>query len=225
MTYSSRQFDIIFLLSIIVHAVFLLELPRLRFIPPQKSLTNLEITYQKLKIEEAANRKLLEAIEKRASLANLRQNRPLPDTVKAGNPPSFAEKALADKILVHKVQTPAIYERPVKDIVKLPQASSPFIKNPAYINYYQIVRERIKSVARLDNPLSLTGEVFLTFILDANGQLRALRVVDEKSTSNPQLKNLAYSFIEKAAPFPVFPKNLPHQQLSFNVIIEFKISN
>lgn len=226
-SYSSRQFNSILFISLMLHVFFLSELPHFKIIPPQKALTNLEVTYQRMKVAEMVNKKLLEAVEKRMLQPTAKENQQAASQKQKSNPPAFSrESAISkpNKVLVSKIKAAPIEERPLKDIVRLPEVSSPIMKNPAYVNYYQTIREKIKSVAYLDKPLAGDGEVFLTFILNSKGQLKAINVLQDKSVNNPTLQTLASGFIQTAAPFPVFPPELHHGELSFNVIIEFKIT-
>ncbi|MBU2541169.1 MAG: energy transducer TonB [Candidatus Omnitrophica bacterium] len=226
MEHSSAQFKVIILISIFIHAVFLLELPRFKIIPPKKSLTNLEVTYKILKLENALNKKLKQNVNQREDLSKLKKNRLLLKAGDMSSPPAFSQKAdllSTGKVIVRNVQLPTRKEKSPIEIVKLPVVSSPFMSNPAYLSYYQIIREKIKNVAHLNNTLVNEGEVYLSFVVDSSGQLITAKVVNEKSTNNQELQYMAHSFLEKAAPFPVFPPKLKHQQLSFNVIIEFRL--
>ncbi|MEW6170299.1 MAG: TonB family protein [Candidatus Omnitrophota bacterium] len=222
-----RQFNVILVVSILIHYLFLVALPHLKIMPSRKALANLEVTYQKLKSEETVSKKLLQTIEKRLIDNSPLQQKTSPDVSKVANPPPFIDKPTLSetKIHVRKAPTPTIIGKSLKEIVRLPQVSSPVMKNPAYVSYYQVVRDKIKSVAFLNSTIPSGGEVFLSFVLDADGQLLAIQIIDDRSIDNPQLRNLAYNFIKQAAPFPQFPRELKHPKLSFNVIIEFKITD
>ncbi len=222
-----RQFKTLLVVSIFIHYLFLVALPNLKILPSRKALTNLEITYQRLKIEETVSKKLLQTIENRLTDNTSPQQKITPPVNKALNPPPFTDKLspIGSNISVRKVPAPIIIGKQLKEIVRLPKVSSPVMKNPAYASYYQVVRDKIKSVAYLNSPISAGGEVFLSFILDSSGQLIALQIINERSIDNQQLRNLAYNFVKQAAPFPSFPPDLKHPELSFNVIIEFKLTD
>ncbi len=216
MTYPNRTLNFL-LISILAHAILLIGLPRLKIATSGRSLMNLEITYQNIKIDKALREKLSGVAKKKEKRIGLSDN--------LTNPPPYSKISKIDsKPSAQKISTPMIKDKQALGLVKLPQASSPFMKNPAYLSYYEIIREKIKSVADLDSTLDKEGEVCLSFILESNGQLRALKIIDEKSINDQNLRQLAYGFIEKAAPFPPFPSNLNHPRLSFNVIVEFRIS-
>jgi len=59
-----------------------------------------------------------------------------------------------------------------------------------------------------------TGEIYLSFVIGQDGSLRDLRLVEEKSTPNYYLRDIALRSIRAASPFPAFPKELDYPQLS-----------
>jgi TonB family protein len=65
--------------------------------------------------------------------------------------------------------------------------------------------------------------VYLSFIISTEGYLREVRLVEEKSSFSPYLREIALRSIKEASPFPDFPKELDYPQLTFNVVISFEI--
>lgn len=224
MPYSDRLFRNFLLLSIFIHAFILIGLPRLRVMPFRRMNSKLEVTYQNIKAETSVKKRLLEMIEKRLSVNS--GLKPTADLKKIPNPPAYSQDVLRSggRTTGKKISTPAIKEKTLSSFVKLPNVTSPFTKSPAYINYYEVIREKIKAVVDLSTSFSVEGEVYLTFIVDSNGQLKALKLIEDKSIVDQELRQIAYNYVEQASPFPPFPKELKHPQLSFNVIIEFRLS-
>ncbi len=95
--------------------------------------------------------------------------------------------------------------------------------NPTYTSYYQVVREKIKHAAYQGYTRTEMGEVYLSFVISSDGDLKQMRIVDEKSSFSPYLRDIALKSVKHAGPFPKFPKELDYPQLSFNVIVSFEI--
>ena len=112
---------------------------------------------------------------------------------------------------------------PVKKKITLPPVESTQMKNPSYISYYQLVREKIRRAAYQNYSRTETGEIYLSFVISNDGSLRDVRLAEDKSTPSFYLRDIGTRSIKVAAPFPVFPKELDYPQLSFNVIISFEI--
>jgi TonB family protein len=95
-------------------------------------------------------------------------------------------------------------------------------KNPAYMDYYRTIREKIRNNAYSYYDSKDTGEVYLNFVILSDGKLEKASLSPE-STQNETLTKIALSSIEKAAPFPVFPEELKsYSRLQFNISIHFK---
>ncbi|MDD5130680.1 MAG: hypothetical protein PHS66_06525 [Candidatus Omnitrophica bacterium] len=129
-------------------------------------------------------------------------------------------------------QKPAVFSKPafvssevmaIKKKITLPAIEMSRINNPSYINYYQIVREKIRRSAYQNYTHSVTGEVYASFIISNDGYVKDVRFIEEKTTVNDYLKNIALRSVRDASPFPNFPKELDYPQLSFNIIISFEI--
>lgn len=143
-------------------------------------------------------------------------------TAKKINPPPFITKENS----FPRFTKPAFIKPDIiaiKKKITLPPMDMNRINNPSYISYYQIVREKIRRSAYQNYTRTETGEVYLSFIISDDGLLKETRVVEEKSTNAPYLKETALRSIKDASPFPNFPKELDYPQLSFNVVISFEI--
>lgn len=95
-------------------------------------------------------------------------------------------------------------------------------KSSAYMNYYRIIREKIRKTAYQNYKGRDQGKVYLNFNIAKDGSLQAVRF-GQKSANNTDLKTIALGSIKKSAPFPAFPKQLKKfSQLQFNISIYFK---
>jgi hypothetical protein len=141
---------------------------------------------------------------------------------KERNIPFFAKNSLFAPSLLKKPEvSPDIIA--VKKRISLPRVDIDKINNPLYLNYYQIIREKIRRCAYQNYAITDTGEVYISFIVSSMGYLEERRLVDEKSSPNVFLRDIALKSINDASPFPKFPPELNYAQLSFNVIISFEI--
>jgi len=112
-----------------------------------------------------------------------------------------------------------------KRSVSVPVLHSDKITNPKYINYNDQIRNKIENRAYFyaDSPDFQSGEVYLTFVLLANGQLRETKIIESKTRANDYLKTIGLRSIKESSPFPPFPKDLNYPELTFNVIISFEV--
>lgn len=100
--------------------------------------------------------------------------------------------------------------------------SSYLKKNPAYMDYYRLVREKIRTNAYQNYNTRKKGEVTITFLVLKNGTLKAIKL-DPKSVRSKRLRNIALKSIRQSAPFPDFPRELKkYSHLKFNISIYFK---
>lgn len=95
--------------------------------------------------------------------------------------------------------------------------------NPLYLSYYQLIREKIRRAAYQNYNRDASGEVYLSFVISQEGGIKDVRIIDEKSSTNPYLKRIALESVQDASPFPNFPKELDYPQLSFNVVVSFEL--
>jgi len=125
---------------------------------------------------------------------------------------------------IQQTQKPRIAERKKsKRRVTVPALEAHEIKNPQYIQYYQIVRNRIKDRAYANYGKFDAGEVYLTFILDSAGALKRIKVIEERTRANQYLRQISMRSVEESNPFPAFPPELQYPELSFNVIISYEV--
>jgi hypothetical protein len=139
-------------------------------------------------------------------------------------PPLVQELSkLSDKFKLHNKQSVPFEDAHGQRKVSLPEIKSEKINNPVYLNYYQIVRIRIRERAYQNYSRYDSGQVYLTFVLSADGTLRDMKLIEEKTFANPYLREVGFRSVQEASPFPPFPVDLHYPELSFNVIISFEV--
>ena len=106
----------------------------------------------------------------------------------------------------------------------------PFLKpekiaNPKYLSYNHRIREQIKQRAYnyIGSSNFENGQVYLSFIIDAYGQLQQLQIVEDKTDANEYLRKAGMRSVREAAPFPPFPNDLRYPELTFNIVISFEV--
>ena len=100
-------------------------------------------------------------------------------------------------------------------------------RKATYIGYYRSVREKIRYYADrnyLKEGSASQGEVFLSFVVAASGELLHIMIIDAKSIEDPLLRNIAIDSIRDASPFPAFPQGMNQYQVTFNVVISFELN-
>jgi len=143
-------------------------------------------------------------------------------------PPQYSEKLLKNLVpsrddiaLLNKAplnETPVLEKITLTDI--LPDKN--LKDNPDYMDYYRIIREKIRSNAYDYYNNSERGEIRINFILLKDGTVGDLRIKTD-STENTGLKEIAIRSVRTAAPFPAFPESLKeYPRMQFNISIYFK---
>lgn len=223
---NNRTFQIALLISFIAHALIFINGAGFNIFSKEKTEEKMEISYI---LEPAPKKQPVKARE-------MQKNTPLkiPPKISPDKkiPPPFIEKdsslarpkteALREP-LFNKPAFPKPDVIAVKKKITLPPIDIDKINNPSYLTYYQIVREKIRRAAYQSYTRTETGEVYLTFVIANNGFLKDVKLIEEKSSRDPYLKEIALKSIRDASPFPVFDKELDYPQLSFNVVISFEV--
>lgn len=92
-----------------------------------------------------------------------------------------------------------------------------------YINYYQLIREKIRRNLKTRYRDSYgEGDVALVFVLNADGTLALSRVNEGITASGQSLRSVALSSLKDASPFSPFPKGLSVPQMPFTLTVTFK---
>lgn len=218
MMLSNKPYQIALILSLIVHTTIFIGVPTITSNRPQQTKDQVEVTYIKEKIK-------LPTLKFANQMLPKKQNHQ--KYSKSVAPPPYVQKekifSKPDNIFVIKPELVKPEIIAVKKKIDLSESHDKRITNPVYLNYYQIIREKIKQAAYQNYTRLINGEVYLSFIIFNNGKLRDVRINDEKSCSEVYLKDIAKKTVYDASPFPNFPKDLDYPELSFNVIISFEV--
>jgi len=99
------------------------------------------------------------------------------------------------------------------------------INNPVYAAYNEMVRDRIKEKVYANYDKLEKGSVYLTFLLDENGMLKAAQIIPEKTDASLHLQETAMRSLREASPFPVFLKGMNLAEYPFNIEIQYQVSD
>jgi|GEM_PF-1506950 len=216
---SNNTIKIAFVVSLAFHTI-IVGGPVINLLMQKPPAKQFEITYSRIKEYKAlavkvpegakASVKIARSAEKERSLARAQKNIQRAKTAKVQQAPKKNE------IVLHDTKDKDA------DIV-IPPLPKGIEKTPAYLDYVQAVREKIKRTAssRYRQPSS-GGEVFLHFVLLSDGSLSVVKIVNDRSCPDEKLRQLARDAIEYASPFDTFPQDLDYKQLSFSVVISFE---
>jgi hypothetical protein len=100
------------------------------------------------------------------------------------------------------------------------------INNPAYVAYNEVVRHKIEEKV-YDNyryHRMEAGLVYLTFIVGADGNLRAVQVIEDKSNASANLKEISLTSLKQAR-FPPFQKGMTLPEYTFNIEIQYQVKD
>lgn len=113
-----------------------------------------------------------------------------------------------------------------KRSISVPVVTTQKITNPNYVGYNDRIRDKIRNRAYfyIDDPQFQAGEVYLTFIVTSDGNLKDLQIISERSRANDYLKTVGLRSVKESSPFAPFPADLKYPELSFNVVISFEVS-
>lgn len=205
-----KSLTVALLISAIFHLAIILPLPYFNQSLVKKSPYAIKITY--LAAEEIA----LKDVRRKAKPPAAIQHKAPKKEVAAKAKEDLKPKPLDD--LTHLAKP-----TPEHLAIEIPP-ELPKEKEALYLNYYQSIREKIRKIVLNNYPRYIAcGEVCLYFVLTSNGELKEIRVVEERSSQNRLLKEIAERSVYQASPFLAFPKDLNQPQLSFNVIISFEL--
>ena len=216
--FSNRHFRIALIISLITHATIFFKPPQLTFLPLRRKLNQIQLSYIREKDRPLSSR-FDDKISplKSSRQASSKELRPVPIVKK---------EQIFKEVKNIPIKKPDFF-RPeiiaVKKKITMPEFPDKKLTDPAYLDYYQTIRERIKRAAYQNYTRLVNGEVYLSFIILNNGQIKDTKINEEKSSLHSYLKEIAEKSIYDASPFPNFPKDLNFPELSFNVIISFEV--
>lgn len=226
---SNRPFLAAVFISLFAHAAILLQNPDFNFLPKNDKPEKFEISYveESKQPRQIVRDKKFPEVKKEPFL----KLSPMLTAAKVNPPPPFTDNQQVFKKKQESMQQRPFFARSVlskpdiiavKKKITLPALDLDKPDSPSYINYYQLVREKIKRTAYQNYARIEIGEVYLSFVVSADGYIRDMHIVDGKSSYSPYLRQIALNSINDASPFPKFPEDLDYPQLSFNVVISFE---
>ncbi len=212
--------------SIIIHVSILLPLSIINFSEKQKKQNNkIEVNYVKVtQTNTASDRKISQEDLEKIGLRNrliLAEEEKIPSA-------GAKEETIQSDILAGTKdlpQKPNLYKTqfsPRNDI-KLSLLETSKSQNPIYLNYQNFIRENLRRfLYNKYSDIPQRGEVYLTFILNANGSVKQAQVIEDKSTASADLRKIVIESLYDASPFPPLPAALNTPILSFSVTVHFK---
>ena len=99
------------------------------------------------------------------------------------------------------------------------------INNPVYAAYNEMVRDRIKEKVYENYDKMDRGTVYLTFLLDEHGILKAAQIIHEKTDASEHLQEIALKSLREASPFPPFLRGMSLTEYPFNIEIQYQVSD
>lgn len=222
-TAEDEAFKYALLISCAIHLCIIIPLSIVNAHHIRKTTKVIEIAYQRLKMQQ---KEINSPALKNKIAKEGKENRTQVALGKEANPMPFVKdvsKLSESRFELPKKLPAEVVNLEVKRKVSVPPLKSEKINNPIYQDYYQIVRGRIKDRAYANYSKLDSGEVYLTFVIVADGTLKQMKIIDERTKANEYLKAISLKSIQESTPFPPFPPNLNYPELSFNVVISFEL--
>jgi hypothetical protein len=227
----NRFFFIAWGLSLVVHAVVMFTIPSRKSDFSESNVEPISMVYQHLEL--ASSPPLPADIQ---SSRAVQMKDPLPEIELLDKEMFRREDLFQHDSDIPKFSKRSGFERkqtmPVMDSfdhdrkIMIPELTMEKVSNPQYFTYTEAVRNAIRSRAYdyIDAPDLQNGDVYMTFVIGQSGQLKAIRVVEERSRANEFLRRVGVRSIEASDPFPSFPQGLNFQELTFNIKISFQVN-
>jgi len=217
-----RAMDRIFLRALIVSLFghMLLFFPWSGFTdrPSRQSFQDIEISYFEVKPNPPLEIKETTSV----SAAKKEEKQSEQNKIAVKEPPQPREKkeTLPEPKKEEKKSTPVLS----KEEQLVARDFAALSREPVFLDYYRAIREKIKISANRHKPAFFKpGEVCVFFLLNNQGELRRLKIIEAKSSPDAILRDTALSSVEDASPFPPFPQELKREQIAFNIIIAFEV--
>ena len=204
--------------SFLLHAAVLLVMSGMQHAAPPRPLKEVEVSYvrpaQRPQPPPPPSASVAVPMPRPPAVASLGG--------RARPSPGASASALLEP---HAAQTAAVQKLQLPDTIDLSNLTQLSKNAVVYVDYFQLLRERIRQAAMRRYPLRNTqGEVFLTFTVTADGQVPEAHIVEEQSTPEVALRAASLESLRDAAPFPPFPKTLNRPRMTFRIIISYEVS-
>jgi hypothetical protein len=152
----------------------------------------------------------------------------------SNNPKFFSDGTIPVSLAKEKRTLPfgMLYERkPERQTmesnyrVSITPIKSEKINNPVYAAYNEMVRDLIKQKVYENYDKMERGSVYLTFLVDEHGVLKAAKIIPEKTDASEHLQEIAMRSLREASPFPPFLKGMNLTEYPFNIEIQYHVSD
>ncbi len=218
------KFTIALVVSVLIHGTFFIQFSYFRK-PFLKSVMK-ETAFVYFPIQVEADRQSNKRNNKRFSASN--QKMPPKPKILLEKSDVHTETFMKDfskfshDMKLSKKQSIKLKAIEEKRYIAVSDFKSERIKNPIYLTYSNAIRNRIRDMVKANYASNDIGEVYITFVVTANGELQAIKLIREKTTANEYLENLGLGSVRSSSPFPAFPKELGYPELTFNITIAFR---
>ncbi|MDP8213193.1 MAG: hypothetical protein P9X22_07915 [Candidatus Zapsychrus exili] len=230
----NRTFNYALLISFALHCVFVIGFSNSQMKLLKRQIKQIEVTYYKIQPKESKRENLSSKSLKVIEETRIEKEKFSDNIEIASKKEDFFSspgKNIKDiskfekKFKLDKKQAPKIKTLDMGRKIKVPILKSEKITNVKYVSYNQNIRQKIKQMAysHIDHPDFEVGEVYLTFVLSADGSLKDIKIIEERTRANDYLRKIGKRSIKDASPFSSFPKDLNYPELTFNVVISFEI--
>ena len=217
-----RRLKYALLFSLLVHAAVLAQLSFTNIRYFGKAFPRVELTYYKIVPEKKAQEPKVAPDLKKKELDRKTEVR-LQDK---SHPPSFMQdiSKMINEFELPRKQAGAIPEAP-KQQININPLKSEEIKIPQYQSYYQILRRKLEDrlYTNIDFTKSDVGEIYLTFIITADGNLKQFKIIEGRTKASGYLQETTIKSLQEAAPFLPFSSDLNYPELPFNIVITYRM--
>lgn len=204
--------------SVITHVVIFSYKPFSLVLPNIKPLQKFEVSYYKI-VSEPRKDDVKMKLKGEIKVAKVQTKKEDAKLHKAESEQKI--KAAPVKKKETKAEEKKVKKEAEQKKVLLQAAPQPASQTQAYLDYYEILRQKIKGCI-IYPEISSGGEVHLAFAILQDGTLKEVLIDNSKSAPNQLFRDAAVRGVQDASPFPPFPKGLPQDTQSFNVIISFE---
>ena len=223
----NKSLQLAFLISMLLHFIIFLSAPYGWVLTKKLPVEPIKVTY--FKVKEQPKKVIGQKPESASYIVPPVAPEALPQVKKDDieKPPTPEVKKEEPTIETITQNSRAVIGAKSKKFETVVNDEKDSTRKATYIGYYRSVREKIRYYADrnyLKEGSASQGEVFLSFVVTASGELLHIMIIDAKSIEDPLLRNIAIDSIRDASPFPAFPQGMNQYQVTFNVVISFELN-
>ena len=216
-------------LSLFIHTVTFFTLSILRSPVRSKPFKTIEVTYRiidtkkEIKAESPSQTKGLQMDKAKQDFKEMLSKASLPNSFIHDN------KKITRRELMSSKKGPSLldtaYSHPK---ISIPVFKSEKMTDPQYLSYENKIRNKIRNRAYLLLEQLMTqanfeeGEVYLTFLIGADGVLKDIKIIEEKTKANGLLRRISLMSVKESSPFPSLPNN-KYPEITYNITISYEL--